>query len=307
MPAASFTVPSDLLDGLDIKHARDAPLGALTWYRCGGPAAVLASPADVGQLGELVRRCRQARVPVYVLGAGANLLVRDAGVDAVVVRLDAPAFKRITIEGNTLTAGAGVDLFKLVPASARAGLDGLVNVAGIPASVGGAVRMNAGGAYGDIGSAVGRVTVMSDHGEVYDRTRDDLEFHYRGTNIAAPFILEARFELTPDDAEALMKRYKEIYLYKKNSQPMGDKSAGCCFRNPPPEDSELTAGRLIDRAGLKGFAVGGARVSEVHANFVVAEPGRTTAADILAVIEHIEATVGEKFGVTLRREVVVWP
>ncbi|MEM1109362.1 MAG: UDP-N-acetylmuramate dehydrogenase [Planctomycetota bacterium] len=310
MPDTSFTVTPDFFQDLDIPLAVDAPLGALTWYRTGGHAAVLASPSNVAQLSELTARCREQHVPMKILGAGANLLVRDGGVDAVVVRLDAPGFKQIAIDEKaaTITAGAGVDLFKLVPASARAGLDGLVHVAGIPATVGGAVRMNAGGAFGDIGESVKRVQVMSDAGQVYYRDRDDLDFGYRHTNIAAPFILEAEFELTPDDPEALMKRYKEIYLFKKNSQPMGDKSAGCCFKNPPPppEGLGLAAGQLIDQAGLKGFSVGGASVSELHANFVVAEPGKTTSADLLAVIEHVEQTVAQKHGIELEREVVVW-
>lgn len=307
MPETPFTVRPDFLADLNLKHAADAPLGALTWYRTGGRAAILASPSNAAQLSELTARCREQHVPIVILGAGANLLVSDQGVDAVVVRLDDPNFKQIAVneKEGVITAGAGVDLFKLVPASARAGLDGLVHVAGIPATLGGAVRMNAGGAFGDIGESVKRVQVMSDAGQVYYRDRDDLEFNYRSTNIRAPFILEVEFDLIPDDPEALMKRYKEVYLYKKNSQPMGDKSAGCCFKNPPAEVG-ATAGQLIDRSGLKGFSIGGASVSEVHANFVVAEPGKTTSADLLAVIEHIQQTVSQRHGVDLEREVVVW-
>lgn len=307
MPERPYTVRPDFLADLNIKHTADAPLGALTWYRTGGHAALLASPSNAAQLSTLVARCHEQHVPILILGAGANLLVRDEGVDAVVVRLDDPNFKQIAIDdkAHTITAGAGVDLFKLVPASARAGLDGLVHVAGIPATIGGAVRMNAGGAFGDIGESVKRVQVMSDAGQVYYRDRDDLEFNYRSTNIRAPFILEVEFELDVDDPEALMKRYKEVYLYKKNSQPMGDKSAGCCFKNPPAEVG-ATAGQLIDRSDLKGFSIGGASVSDVHANFVVAEPGKTTSADLLAVIEHIEQTVAQRHGVELQREVVVW-
>ncbi|MEM9914779.1 MAG: UDP-N-acetylmuramate dehydrogenase [Planctomycetota bacterium] len=307
MSDTSFTVRPDLLADLNIKHAVDAPLGALTWYRTGGHAAILASPSNAAQLSELTARCRERNVPMKILGAGANLLVRDEGVDAVVVRLDDPNFKQIAIDEKsaTITAGAGVDLFKLVPASARAGLDGLVHVAGIPATIGGAVRMNAGGAFGDIGESVKRVQVMSDAGQVYYRDRDDLEFNYRHTNISAPFILEVEFDLVASDPEELMKRYKEVYLYKKNSQPMGDKSAGCCFKNPPA-DVGVSAGKLIDQAGLKGFSIGGASVSELHANFVVAEPGQTTSSDLLAVIEHVQQTVAQKHGIDLEREVVVW-
>ncbi|MEM9418699.1 MAG: UDP-N-acetylmuramate dehydrogenase [Planctomycetota bacterium] len=307
MPDSAFTVRPDFLEDLNIPHTVDAPLGALTWYRTGGHAAILASPSNAAQLSTVVSRCHEQHVPIRILGAGANLLVRDEGVDAVVVRLDHENFKRIDVdkEAQTIIAGAGVDLFKLVPTSARAGLDGLVHVAGIPATVGGAVRMNAGGAFGDIGESVKRVQVMSDAGHVYYRDRDDLEFNYRSTNITAPFILEVEFDLTAADSDELMKRYKEIYFYKKNSQPMGDKSAGCCFKNPPAELG-LAAGQLIDQAGLKGFTIGGASVSEVHANFVVAEPGKTTSSDLLAVMDHVQQTVAQRHGIDLEREVVVW-
>jgi UDP-N-acetylmuramate dehydrogenase len=149
---------------------------------------------------------------------------------------------------------------------------------------------------------------MAEDGQLFDRNRDDLEFGYRRCNIAAPLILEVEFDLQPDDPARLMKRYKEVYLYKKNSQPMGDKSAGCCFKNPaPPTDGPgKPAGRLIDEAGLKGFSIGGATVSPVHANFITAEPGRASAADILAVMRHVEETVDAVHGVRLEREIVVW-
>ena len=303
---------ADLLEGTGVRHTVDVPLAPRTWYKTGGPAAVLAHPGSPDELAAVVGRCRDAGVSIYALGSGANLLVRDAGVDGVVVRLDGPAWRAIYIEGTTVTAGAGVDLFTLVTTVARAGLDGLSHVAGIPASVGGAVRMNAGGAYGDLGRAVSRVRVMGRDGEIYDRTADDLEFGYRRVNLDEPFILEAEFELSEADPDAVMRRVKEIFLHKKNSQPLGAKSAGCCFKNPPPppppgEGAEpyATAGQLIDRAGLKGHALGGASVSEVHANFLVAEPG-TPAADIIALMDHVQATVADRFGVTLEREVVVW-
>ena len=296
---------ADLLEGTGVRHALNVPLAPRTWYKTGGPAAVFAQPDSPQQLAAVVERCRERGVSIYTLGSGANLLVRDAGVHGVVVRMDGPAWRGIHIDGTRVTAGAGVDLFTLVTTVARAGLDGLSHVAGIPASVGGAVRMNAGGAYGDIGQAVQRVRVMGRDGEVYDRTADDLDFGYRRVNIDAPFILEAEFELDEADPGAVMRRVKEIFLYKKNSQPLGAKSAGCCFKNPTPEASEFAAGQLIDRAGLKGHALGGASVSEVHANFLVAAPG-TPAADIIALMDHVQHVVADRFGIDLEREVVVW-
>ncbi|MFA9479690.1 UDP-N-acetylmuramate dehydrogenase [Phycisphaerales bacterium AB-hyl4] len=300
-------VTDDLLADLNIAHERNVPLGPKTWYGVGGPAEVLATPASIAQLGELAVRCHEANVPLRVLGSGANLLVSDEGVPGVVVQLSEPAFTNVEREGTMLRVGAGADLFKLVLDSTREGLAGLETVAGIPASVGGAVRMNAGGAYGDIGSSVSRVQVMSGNGQVYYRDRADLVFSYRKTNIVAPLILQVEFALEEDDPETLMKRVKEIFFYKKNSQPMGAASAGCAFKNPPAEAADgAGAGKLIDQAGLKGYRHGRAHVSEVHANFIAADEG-ATAADVLAVISHVQQTVRERFDVELEREVVVWP
>src|SRR5690606_2771309 len=131
------------------------------------------------------------------------------------------------------------------------------------------IRMNAGGKYGDIGAVVTRLQVMDLSGEIFERTKDDLVFDYRSTNIAAKFILNATFELEEDDPEQLMRRTKEIWMYKRNTQPLNTKNCGCIFKNP----RGLSAGALIDQAGLKGFQVGGAEVSDKHANFIIAHPG----------------------------------
>jgi UDP-N-acetylmuramate dehydrogenase len=300
----------NLLSGLHIPHELNAPLAPLTWYGVGGSAKILARPESVEQLAALASRAHELGVPTYVLGGGANLLVADAGVDGVVIQLNHASFTQYTIEKNIVTAGAGCDLFKIIPEISKAGLGGLEVLAGIPGTVGGAVRMNAGGIYGDTGKSVRRVRVMDATGQVYERDRDDLVFSYRKSNIAAPYILETEFELTPDDPEILVRRFKEIFLYKKSSQPMGDNSAGCAFKNPTRPGDEggekLSAGKLIDEAGLKGYRVGGAEISPQHANFVVAHE-HATAADILAVMEHAMKRVFEVHGVALEREVVVWP
>ncbi len=297
----------DLLQDLKVPHQTDVPLGPLTSYGVGGPAKVLARPSSVQQLSMLAVKCHDRGVPVYVLGSGANLLVADEGVDGVVVTLADPCFTQVKTEGQVMTVGAGFDLARLVLDTAKAGLGGLECLAGIPASVGGAVHMNAGGIFGEIGHAVRRVRVMGGNGQTYYRDRDDLVFGYRTTNIIAPFILEVEFDLTPDDPEALMRQVKEIYLYKKNSQPLAADSAGCAFKNPDPDASDgASAGKLIDQAGLKGHRVGRASVSRLHANFIVTDDG-CTAADVLAVLDHVHQTVLEKYGISLEREVVCWP
>ena len=279
-----------------------------TWYGVGGTARVLAHPSSVQQLSALAARCREQNVPVYVLGAGANLLVSDNGVDGVVVKLDDPAWRQVQRQADGVTVGCGYDLMQLVRQTARDGLRGLQVLAGIPASVGGAVRMNAGGSFGDIGKTVRRLQVMDATGHVYYRHRDDLAFSYRKTNITAPYILDVEFDLTADDPQALVQEFKEIFLFKRNSQPLAAQSAGCAFKNPPAdEDGQSTsAGALIDRAGLKGYRVGGAEVSIKHANFVVTNSERCTASDVLALLEHVQQTVSDRFGVMLDREIVVW-
>lgn len=310
MPDTDAAQLDALLTDLSIHHEMDAPLGPLTWYNVGGNAQCLAHPASTAQFSELVSQCRSKAIPMRVLGSGANLLVREAGVDGVVIRLDDPAWSQMTVEDNVVTVGAGYGLMRLVAETARLGLDGLAQVAGIPASIGGAIRMNAGGTYGDVGQAVKRVQVMSATGQVYHRDADDLEFTYRRSNIDAPFILGAEFELTPTDPKELSKRVKEIYLYKTNSQPFADKSSGCCFKNPQEDDPDFDgrpAGMIIDQCGLKGFRIGTAVVSEVHANFIVADKQGAQAEDVYRVICHVEQVVKEQTGITLQREVIVWP
>ncbi len=306
---------------MGIRFDTDVPIGKeMTWYGVGGAAQVLAHPAGVAQLSALVARCYEQQVPVNILGSGANLLVKDRGVPGVVVKLDDLAFSQYKVQGTKITAGAGLDLFKLVLECAKDGLAGLAHVAGIPASVGGAVRMNAGGAFGDIGSTVHKVQVMAENGQVYSRDRDDLVFGYRRTNIVAPYILDVEFDMDEADPQDIARRVKEIFLYKKSTQPMSENSAGCAFKNPsivlpghdsdedgpPPPTERVSAGKLIDQAGLKGYRVGGAEVSHRHANFIFTHPC-CTADDVLALMDHIQQTVLDHSGIALEREVVIWP
>jgi len=310
------------LADLNIHYQTDVPLAPLTWCGLGGPARILATPSSIQQLSTLLARCHDEQIPVYILGSGANLLVRDEGVDGLVVQLSDPAFGAIRPDDDGLSVGAGCDLGKLVLHAAKAGRAGLEGLAGIPATVGGAVRMNAGGSFGEIGRAVRRIQVIDAAGQVYYRDRDDLHFGYRHTNIDAKVIAAVDFELTEQDPAELIQQVKRVFLYKKNTQPLGERSAGCTFKNPTPptpsvsdddasqaepaaETATWPAGKLIDEAGLKGHRIGGAHVSDRHANFILIDPG-ATAADVLALIDHIRDTVADKFNVTLHRELVLW-
>jgi UDP-N-acetylmuramate dehydrogenase len=239
-----------------------------------------------------------------VVGRGSNILVRDEGVKGAVIQLDEESFGRIAFEEDLCRAGAAAPLPQVVGAAARQGMAGVECLVGIPGSVGGAVRMNAGGAFGDIGQTVERVKVMSGDGQTFYREREDLAFAYRRSNIAARFVLEVELRLMPDSPRAIKDRLKKIWIIRKNTQPMTAASAGCTFKNP----RQVSAGLLIDQAGLKGLTAGGAAVSRKHANYIVVkDPEHATAADVEALIDQVRKTVGERFQINLELEIEIWP
>ena len=290
-----------LFDGLEKIVRADEPLADRTWMRIGGPAKYFIQPENREQLAEVVRRCRENDIPMYVLGTGANLLVDDAGVKGAVISLRQGQFMPTEFNEIGVRASAGAEMGKLVLRCVREGQSGLEGLTGIPGTIGGCVRMNAGGAFGDIGSTVESVEVMNENGEVFTRYRDDLAFAYRTTNISAKFILAAQFRLVDDDPQRVLRQVKRIWIYKKNSQPLAYRNAGCVFKNP----RGMSAGALVDKAGLKGQRVGGAHVSEKHANFILADPG-TRASDVLKLINTIRETVYKRFEVYLELELEVW-
>jgi UDP-N-acetylmuramate dehydrogenase len=278
------------------------PLGPNTWYRIGGPARWMIRPRNLDELKLAARRCVENDIPMHVLGLGANVLVSDQGVNGAVFRLEEEHWRTVKYEGNLVHVGAGVDMQKLIVRTVREGLAGIENLAGIPGTIGGGIRMNAGGKFGDIGAVVKTVTVMDQEGTVFERTRDDLVFEYRHTNIAAKFIIGATLELEQDDPNRIMKRMKEVWMYKRNSQPLNTKNCGCIFKNP----RGLSAGALIDQAGLKGTKLGGAEISTKHANFIVAHPG-CKADDVMALVKLIQEKVWAKNEIHLETEVKIWP
>jgi len=272
-----------------------------TWFRIGGPSEYFIEPETQEQLRDVVLRCRENNVPMYVLGSGANLLVADAGLKGAVIRLAGAEFTRIQFNEAGVSVGAGVEMGALVLRCVREGRSGLEGLTGIPGSIGGCVWMNAGGAFGDIGSAVESVTVMNADGEIFQRLRADLAFAYRSSNITSRFILGAQFGLTEDDPHRILKQVKQIWIYKKNTQPLAVRNAGCVFKNP----RGLSAGALIDKAGMKGKRIGGAQVSDKHANFILAHQG-ATAFDVLRLIDMIRDAVAREFNVNLEKEIQVW-
>ncbi|MEM8835429.1 MAG: UDP-N-acetylmuramate dehydrogenase [Planctomycetota bacterium] len=280
-----------------------------TWFGVGGRADMLARPHCIHELTDLLHAFAQERV--RILGDGANLLVHEDGVNGLVICLD--AFTAIETIDETDTrvvqrVGAGVRLPRLIVDSVRNGLAGLEGLAGVPASIGGAVRMNAGGAFGTIGDCITAVHAITRSGQRLTIPASEIGFDYRHSGLEHLIIVAAdiEFERVGDDARpALRERLKHVMAKKKASQPLGDDSAGCVFKNPTVRGERLSAGMLIDTAQCKGMRIGGAVVSDVHANFVVTEEG-CKPSDIVRLIGRVSEIVLMTHGVRLEPEVVFW-
>ena len=293
-----------VFEGFEEIVQEDYPLGEMTTFGVGGRCAYLLRPRTEDELHQVLERCDAKGLDVRAIGRGSNILVRDEGVPGAVVQLDAKGFGQVAITEDLLRAGAAVRLRDVVAEAARHGLAGVECLVGIPGTVGGGVRMNAGGAYGDVGQTVERVKVMDARGEAFYRQRDDLAFGYRTSNVSARFVVEAELRLMPDDPGSIQKRMKTIWMAKKNSQPMSASTAGCAFKNP----RGLAAGLMIDQVGLKGARVGGAVVSHKHANYIIIkDKAGTSASDVLELIEQIRKAVKERFDVYLELEIEIWP
>jgi UDP-N-acetylmuramate dehydrogenase len=199
----------------------DVPLAPLIWFRLGGSVAYFARPRTLDELVGLLKRCRQEEIPFKILGGGSNILVRDEGLNALVIHLESPYFSDLTVRENCVEAGGAVPLTSLISQSARAGLGGLEVLTGIPGTIGGALRGNAGGRQGAIGQFVRRATVIDTNNEIQVRERDDLSFADRESNLDEPVLLSAEFELSPEEPEAVVRRMRRIWIVKKETSRTG--------------------------------------------------------------------------------------
>jgi UDP-N-acetylmuramate dehydrogenase len=276
-------------------------LAPYTLLRLGGPAEFLAQPRSVEELATLMKACAEHKLPVRILGIGSALLVSDEGVKGVVLRLSAPAFGRIEVEGRRVRAGGGAPLSSLISESARHNLAGLETLVGIPATVGGALRVNAGDRSGEIGGYVRRVEVLDGQHRAVWREHDELKFSENTSNLDDPVILGAEFELDLDKPDAIVKRMRKAWIMRQASQPYSFEASARMFRDP----RGLTAAALIEKAGLGKTKVGKAGLSERNANHVVAALG-TISRDVLRLLDLIRSKVKEAEGVTLEQELTVW-
>jgi UDP-N-acetylmuramate dehydrogenase len=280
------------------KLKSDAPLKEFTWFRVGGPAQVLYSPADEADLAYFLRET-PSDIPITVIGLGSNLLVRDGGIEGVVIRLG-KGFGEIKIEdGSRLRAGAAVPDVKVARAAADAGISGLSFYRGIPGCVGGALRMN-GGAHGrETKEVVIEVRAVDRKAEVHVLPVAELHYEYRHCGAPEDFIFtEALFQGEPGDPAKILAEMDDIAAYREQVQPIKSRTGGSTFKNP----SGKKAWQLIDAAGCRGLAVGDAKVSEMHCNFLINE-GNASGADIEELGETVRARVKENSGVELEWEI----
>ena len=294
-------IPRGVLEqALEGEVLYDEPMSRHTSYRIGGPADVMVCSRSVQGIQAALRIAREYGVPVFILGGGSNLLVRDGGLRGMVLNLYG-VLKEMRAEGEEVTAGGGAKVTALVNFCARRGLAGLEPMAGVPGSVGGALKGNAGAFGATISDHLAAVRVLEQTGEERVLSREALRFAYRQSSLTeGDVVVSATFRLRQDDAAALQQKVVQILAERKAKQPVEWRSAGSVFKNPPGN----FAGRLIEGAGLKGTRVGDAMISPKHGNFFL-NLGRATAKDVLALIALAQERVREQSGVSLELEVRV--
>ncbi len=280
---------------------RREPLSRWTTLKIGGPAELFFEPAKPEHLLELLDELHAAGTPFRLLGGGANLLAPDGGVAGAVIHTG--MMRRLFRDGErSLRGWPGVTIQQLVRTAGELGLSGVEPLVGVPGNLGGALAMNAGSADWGIWDQVQEVTLWRPGAGAGDFRREQVGPRYRDGNLQGAVVLEALLDFEPGAPKEVKARAEEVLRRKNASQPVTLSSAGCAFKNPPGD----SAGRLIDAAGLKGAREGAVAVSERHANFLVNEGG-ATAAQVRALLARIEETVRERFGVSLERELVIWP
>lgn len=296
---ASFAMP--IPAGFEHITRENEPLAPHTWFRLGGPAQYFAEPTSGEELAGLVRACQASGTAVRVMGGGSNLLVRDEGVDGVVVSLGAAAFGKISVAGRRITAGGGAKLGHVISTAVREGLAGLEQLVGIPGTLGGALHSNAGTLGGDIGQCTTSAAVLTRKGDIVTRGRGELRFGYRSSSLDELVILEATLDLEPGDSAFLTKQMQQAWILKRAAQPRSDQNTGQIFKNP----GGASAAQLIEDAGLGSARAGEAEISDRNANFIVAGQ-KAKANDVLALIELVRKGVADKTGIELELALEVW-
>ncbi len=282
----------------DITILENEPMSKHTTFRIGGPANLYIAP-KADQVADIVKLCRQFGVPFLIIGNGSNLLVGDKGIEGVVIEIG-KHMSDINIEGNCVTAEAGATLASIASRVANEGLAGLEFASGIPGCLGGALVMNAGAYGGEMKQVVTKVWLLTSEGEMITLSNEEMDFSYRHSVVCEKgyIVLKAQMELSSGDVDEIKGKMKELNEQRVAKQPLQFPSAGSTFKRP----EGYFAGKLIMDAGLAGYTVGGAQVSEKHCGFVI-NAGGATASDVVTLMNDVDRIVRDKFGVGLEPEV----
>ncbi len=287
------------LPDLKGRLSANVPLADITWFRVGGPAQVLFAPADEADLAYFLKLA-PPELPVTMVGLGSNLLVRDGGLPGVVIRLGRGFGTVVAEAGHRVRAGTAVPDVKVARAAADAGIAGLAFYRGIPGSIGGALRMNAGAHGRETKDVLIEARAVDRKGSIHTLSLADMGFTYRHASVPDDFILtQALFQGMPGEPAEILREMDEVADYREKNQPIRDRTGGSTFKNPPGR----SAWKLIDEAGCRGLRIGGARVSEMHCNFLINEGG-ATAEDIERLGETVRARVKARSGVELQWEII---
>jgi UDP-N-acetylmuramate dehydrogenase len=284
------------------KVKRKEPLSQHTTMKIGGPADLFIEPSSLENIQKVMTFIKERQLPWRAIGRGSNLLVSDKGIEGVVIRLGS-GLSHLSINESSITVGGGHSLVSLSTLISKKGLSGLEFASGIPGSVGGAVYMNAGAHGSDINKILTKAHVLFEDGSIEWLSNNEMEFTYRTSVLQKKrpgVVLEAEFKLTKGDRTAIVSQMQKNKDYRKETQPWNFPCAGSIFRNPLPN----YAGKLIEEAGLKGFQIGGAKISEMHGNFIV-NAGNATAKDVLDLIQYIKDKILQLYGIKMETEVEI--
>ncbi len=277
-------------------------LARYTTMKIGGPADILIVPKHVASIEKTLQLVKKYKTKWTVIGRGSNLLVSDLGIEGVVIRLG-EGLDHLEVEKHRVRVGGGYPLIKLSTLLSRQGLSGLEFASGIPGSVGGAVYMNAGAHKSDISNILSKALILFENGTIDWLTHEEMEFSYRTSVLQTKrpgIVLEAEFQLQVGEREGIVSVMQKNKGYRRETQPWNHPCAGSIFRNPIP----YFAGDLIEKAGLRGYQIGGAQISEMHGNFII-NTGGASAQDVLSLIALIKQTIKDKFGVEMHTEVEI--
>lgn len=291
------------LQSLNIgKVKENEPLAQHTTIKIGGPADLFIEPSSVENLKKVMEVIKKNGVQWRAIGRGSNLLVSDKGIEGAVIKLGS-GIDSLSIDGTKIVAAGGYSLVSLATLISKKGLTGLEFASGIPGSVGGAVYMNAGAHGSDISKILTRAHILFDDGTIEWLSNEEMEFSYRTSILQKDrpgIVVEAEFQLSDGDRTAIVSQMLKNKDYRKETQPWNFPCAGSIFRNPLPN----YAGKLVEAAGLKGFSMGGAKISEMHGNFIV-NAGNATAGDVLRLIEHVKETIYNLYEIKMETEVEI--